>query len=176
MSYKTQLSISPPLQPFSCHHSIDYSLFGEQVKFGPGSKISPLDNPNIFTVNNTQESLCYTENCLNTPQTDPTIVTVHSPRSPKGKKSPRKRSPRNTTSSNNASPQKNNNFEASKKPLNEEYQDNSPSYYSQTVISNLECEVLFTFNKSNVIVKSKFPKGSIVYKIILEPAVLLYVY
>lgn len=184
MSYKTQLAVSPPLPAFSCHHSIDYSHFGDEVKFGPGSKISPLDN-DPFAIHNCQESLCHANDTLNVPQPDPySSVSSKSPRSPRSRKSPRSsrsnkspRSPRNKSKSPDkrlvgSSPT---NFEASKKPLNEEYRSTQgsntalPSYYTQTQVSNLDCEVLFTFYDSAIEVKSKFPKGSILYKIVLKP-------
>lgn len=64
MSTKENEQKPPPLPPFSEHMALDFSYYGDEIKFGPNSRFSPMDHGNIYPIKNTKQSLDCSRRCF----------------------------------------------------------------------------------------------------------------
>lgn len=54
----------PPLPPFSEHMALDFSYYGDEIKFGPNARFSPMDHGNIYPIKSTKQSLDCSKRCF----------------------------------------------------------------------------------------------------------------
>lgn len=159
--------------PFDLHIPIDYSHFNDEIKFGPFSKQSPLDNENIFDIRNTNESINASKLIfLNKTSIPKSPKSPKSPKTPKTPKTPKQKSKNfNIRKTRSVTPKYCN--------LKDDY-SKEKSYkviYNVISIYDNKYEVLYTFlnkiqGKIKLKINVKSIDSSIVYNLLLDDNIL----
>lgn len=108
MSKKENEQKPAPLPPFSEHMALDFSYYGDEIKFGPNARFSPMDHGDIYPIRNTRQSLDCSKRCFSPtrPKTAQSLrnTCVSRNRKLKSTEPPSSRSPSSSKSSRQHNP------------------------------------------------------------------------